>query len=202
MVEQVKVLKHHSDVFAHLVDIHLFCRKYRNRRRLWFRGRLLKTVETTQKGGFSRAEGPITTTTSPSYMSLEISPKHLDFSEGLFKMLHMNFYVIFIDGHGLASFREPLQSFERAVIMMRYIMPTISHVSKDLKVMATTFLALLTSSGKPITRKNGCILKSDDELIDDAWDHGSDGLRKDNLSHGLQYVRPRLLAAIWPLSTD
>ena len=36
-------------------------------------------------------------------------------------------------------------------MMMRYITPTMAHTSKARMVLATTFLAVLTSSGKPMT---------------------------------------------------
>ena len=40
---------------------------------------------------------------------------------------------------------------DRSVMTTRYITATIAQVWKDMNVFATTFLAVFTSSGKPMT---------------------------------------------------
>ena len=66
---------------------------------------------------------------------------------------------------------------------IRYMAPTIVQVSKDLKVPACTFFAARTSSGETDNGQNGRILYGNDELVDDARDHGADCLGKNDLSH-------------------
>ena len=50
-----------------------------------------------------------------------------------------------------SRFSRTFALLERARMITRYMIATIPHVWKDMKVFATTFFAWLTSSGKPMT---------------------------------------------------
>ena len=102
IVEQIKMLKHHTDVFAHLVQVGFFVGHIVSVHDHGAGGDVLQPVQAAQKGRFAAAGR----SQNDDDLALADIGGHvledLQTAEVFLQMLDVNFHVVLIHGHGSA----------------------------------------------------------------------------------------------------
>ena len=94
------MLEHHTDIFAHFVQVGLFVGHIVAIHNDRAAGDFLQTVQAAQEGRLTAAGGA---EDNHNLALIDIGrniAQNLQLAEALLQMLNVNFYIVLIDGHG------------------------------------------------------------------------------------------------------